>query len=199
MSWIAIEPSPTADATRFTDPCRTSPTAYTPGRLVSRRNGGGGRLRQVEFNLPQRRRLQDRRRTGAISPRDQQPAAGGGIDLAYPGKQLHAGPLRHPLVGQDQGHSARLSAEFPKSDEHVLRRPAGHDPIVRSVPRLQLVHQNGEAVRLVVHNDDDRLHNGLTLRRLEEGELRQRRHEDATRDRLHSGGLPRVRPWTTRM
>src|ERR1700750_1482794 len=36
---IAIEPSPTADATRFTFPARTSPTAKTPGRLVSSRCG----------------------------------------------------------------------------------------------------------------------------------------------------------------
>ena len=35
----AIEPSPTADATRFTLPQRTSPTANTPGRLVSSRYG----------------------------------------------------------------------------------------------------------------------------------------------------------------
>ena len=33
----AIEPSPTADATRLMLPPRTSPTANTPGRLVSRR------------------------------------------------------------------------------------------------------------------------------------------------------------------
>jgi hypothetical protein len=32
---IAIEPSPTAEATRFTLPARTSPTANTPGKLVS--------------------------------------------------------------------------------------------------------------------------------------------------------------------
>src|SRR6266571_3203132 len=36
----AIDPSPTADATRFVLPLRTSPTASTPGRLVSRRCGG---------------------------------------------------------------------------------------------------------------------------------------------------------------
>ena len=35
----AIEPSPTAEATRLTFPPRTSPTANTPGRLVSRRWG----------------------------------------------------------------------------------------------------------------------------------------------------------------
>ena len=39
--WIATEPSPTADATRFTEPFRTSPAASTPGMLVS--NGKRGR------------------------------------------------------------------------------------------------------------------------------------------------------------
>src|SRR5262249_59027355 len=33
---LALDPSPTADATRFWLPRRTSPTANTPGRLVSR-------------------------------------------------------------------------------------------------------------------------------------------------------------------
>jgi hypothetical protein len=35
-SWIAIAPSPTADATRFTELARTSPAANTPGELASR-------------------------------------------------------------------------------------------------------------------------------------------------------------------
>jgi hypothetical protein len=34
-NWTAIDPSPTAAATRFMLPDRTSPTANTPGRLVS--------------------------------------------------------------------------------------------------------------------------------------------------------------------
>ena len=38
---MAIEPSPTAEATRLTEPCRTSPTANTPGVVVS--NGKGAR------------------------------------------------------------------------------------------------------------------------------------------------------------
>jgi hypothetical protein len=37
----ALAPSPTAAATRFIEPRRTSPTANTPGMLVS--NGSGGR------------------------------------------------------------------------------------------------------------------------------------------------------------
>ena len=39
---IAIEPSPTADATRLTFPPRTSPTAKMPGTLVSSRCGAMG-------------------------------------------------------------------------------------------------------------------------------------------------------------
>src|SRR6266550_3510706 len=39
MSWTQIEPSPTAEATRFTLDERTSPTANTPGMLVSMRYG----------------------------------------------------------------------------------------------------------------------------------------------------------------
>src|SRR5437016_7485864 len=38
-NWTAIDPSPTAEATRLTEPERTSPAANTPGRLVSNRNG----------------------------------------------------------------------------------------------------------------------------------------------------------------
>jgi len=38
-----IAPSPTADATRFTLPERMSPTANTPGRLVSSISGTRGR------------------------------------------------------------------------------------------------------------------------------------------------------------
>src|SRR6266850_7437642 len=39
----AIEPSPTADATRLIFPPRISPTANTPGKLVSRRYGARAR------------------------------------------------------------------------------------------------------------------------------------------------------------
>lgn len=38
-NWTAIAPSPTDDATRLTEPDRTSPAANTPGWLVSRSNG----------------------------------------------------------------------------------------------------------------------------------------------------------------
>jgi hypothetical protein len=38
-NWTAMAPSPTAEATRLTEPDLTSPAAKTPGRVVSRRNG----------------------------------------------------------------------------------------------------------------------------------------------------------------
>ena len=39
MNCTATDPSPTPEATRFTEPWRTSPTAKMPGTLVSRRKG----------------------------------------------------------------------------------------------------------------------------------------------------------------
>jgi hypothetical protein len=40
---MAIEPSPTAEATRLTERCLTSPAANTPGMLVSTSKGGRSR------------------------------------------------------------------------------------------------------------------------------------------------------------
>ena len=57
-SWTQIEPSPTADATRLTLPERTSPTANTPGRLVSSRYG-------ARAQRPARRRRDPRARRSA--------------------------------------------------------------------------------------------------------------------------------------
>ena len=42
----AMDPSPTAEATRFAEPLRTSPAAKTPGRLVSSRKGDRAASRQ---------------------------------------------------------------------------------------------------------------------------------------------------------
>src|SRR5438094_9983514 len=41
---MAIDPSPTADATRLMMPPRTSPTAKTSGKLVSSKYGGRARF-----------------------------------------------------------------------------------------------------------------------------------------------------------
>src|SRR5215471_9653701 len=43
-SWIAVAPSPTADATRLTERQRASPTANTPGMLVSKKKGSRSSL-----------------------------------------------------------------------------------------------------------------------------------------------------------
>ena len=44
-------PSPTADATRLIEPLRTSPTANTPGRLVSSTNGSRWRALAREVGV----------------------------------------------------------------------------------------------------------------------------------------------------
>ncbi len=33
--WMAMDPSPTAEATRFTEPCLMSPVAKTPGSTIT--------------------------------------------------------------------------------------------------------------------------------------------------------------------
>ena len=43
MSWTATAPSPTAAATRFDEPWRTSPAAKIPGTLVSSERGQAAR------------------------------------------------------------------------------------------------------------------------------------------------------------
>src|SRR5207245_4708571 len=53
-SMTAIDPSPTAEATRLAEPERTSPAANTPGWLVSSSNGGG---RAVQYRYDRRRML----------------------------------------------------------------------------------------------------------------------------------------------
>ena len=54
-SFTAIEPSPTADATRLIDPRRTSPAARVPGQFVSRKCGlqsGGGSAGALSRAVP---------------------------------------------------------------------------------------------------------------------------------------------------
>ena len=47
MNCTATDPSPTPDATRFTEPCRTSPTAKSPGIFVSSRKGSRSRVQPL--------------------------------------------------------------------------------------------------------------------------------------------------------
>src|SRR5437762_12424631 len=51
-NWTAMAPSPTAEATRLTEPERTSPAANTPVRLVSSRNGWRRAVQWGAFAMP---------------------------------------------------------------------------------------------------------------------------------------------------
>src|SRR6516164_9916067 len=46
-SWIAVAPSPTADATRLTERQRASPAANTPGMLVFKKYGSRSSLQRL--------------------------------------------------------------------------------------------------------------------------------------------------------
>src|SRR5205807_2980633 len=68
----AIDPSPTADATRFIDSLRTSPATNTPGRLVSSRCGGResahrGRTSSCSTSAPESTKPRSSRATAAGS------------------------------------------------------------------------------------------------------------------------------------
>ncbi len=53
-----MDPSPTAEATRFTEPCRMSPVAKTPGMLVSS-NSGARSADHLLWELPSRSRSRE--------------------------------------------------------------------------------------------------------------------------------------------
>jgi hypothetical protein len=96
-SWIwrtAIDPSPTADATLFTEPLRTSPAANTPGWLVS--------------SIPGWRR--GRRR---FSPSPSEYSAAGPVGMK-PWSSSSMVPASHALLGTApmKTNSARVSIDW---------------------------------------------------------------------------------------
>jgi len=110
----------------------------SPVELLIRRPHGLG---QVEVDLPQRRRLDDGRHGRLVAPVDQQAAPGGGMQLTHPREELRAGPAWHPLVSQDQRHVRTLNLKLLQPGQRLLRRRAGHDPVMRPVPAFQLPRQ----------------------------------------------------------
>lgn len=99
-SWLQIEPSPAAEATRLTLLARTSPAANTPGRLVSYRNGG--------------------RRSG-------QPAAAAASSSAVRSGEVRAGLDEAPGVERDAeptvSHAAEIEAEDVPMRSFRVRDP----------------------------------------------------------------------------
>ena len=116
-SWTArtaLEPSPTAEATRFIDPSRTSPTAKTPGAEVSNGNGslpaktgsprasaGNGSIGEDEPLLVQRDRALDPRRSGYCA------------DEAEEGDALLGAAASRGRVLEDDGLKVSIAIESP--------------------------------------------------------------------------------------
>ena len=102
-SWIwrtAIDPSPTADATLFTEPLRTSPAANTPGWLVSSipgwRWGQRPRVDRLALALHHLPGLSAARR--ATRPRSCHRL--GPLDLPFKSKRYRHGSVAVPVVSR---------------------------------------------------------------------------------------------------
>jgi hypothetical protein len=65
---------------------------------------GLGGLGDPVVDLVEGSGLQDRLFGRAITPADQQPPLGGGVQAVGARQELHPGHGRHPLVGQQQRH-----------------------------------------------------------------------------------------------
>src|SRR5580692_8989153 len=78
------------------------------------------------------------RRGRLVAPGDQQAAPGGRMQLTHPREELHTGPAWHPLISKDQRHVGALNLKLFQPGQRLLRRRAGHDPVIRPVPAFQL-------------------------------------------------------------
>ncbi len=127
---MATDPSPTADATRFTEPLRTSPAANTPGRLVS--SGSGRRSRGHEASSP---------RSGPVTTKPRSSLAISG------GSQSVRG--RAPIMRKSPSAGTVCSAPVPRSrSTRCSSRPAP-PPSTTSVPRRTSI------VRCRLHLSDE--------------------------------------------
>ena len=122
---MAAEPSPTAEATRLTERRRTSPTANTPGMLVS--SGAGGRRGDLDGVSLEDGKLKISR------PKKDEPE---GLEGPRPARRAHRSPRRGRLmvrllrpVHQPQYRRASEGQEGPLRHSHGRRRgePRAHE------------------------------------------------------------------------
>ncbi len=137
---MAIAPAPTAEATRLTDPCLTSPAAKTPGMLVSNIRGGRS---SGHASRPSPQEVGPGHNVAALVALDlfgQPVRAGLRADEDEQGRGLDG--LRDPVVLEDQALEPALAA-------------APHDPGVQAdvdvsgglyLPDQVLRHARGEVV-----------------------------------------------------
>jgi len=116
-----------------------------------------GWLRQMELDLPQCGRIIHWGHGGQVPPRDQQPPAGGRVQVPHLRQELRARLSSHPLVGQDQRHAGTLGPQLGQPDQCLPGRGARHHEVMRPVSGFKLARQRRQTVVLVVDDDDHRL------------------------------------------
>ena len=109
----ARAPSPTAAATRWTDPARTSPAAKTPGRLVSSGRPAPGLARDDVAPVVSGDLVREPRRVGHGADEDDERGGVDRLDLARPRVQ-ELEPLE-PALAVGAGDLGRVA------DDHVRR------------------------------------------------------------------------------
>src|SRR5215472_11235875 len=149
----AMDPSPTAVATRFTEPTRTSPAAKTPGMLDSRERGarvGAGPLHATSpgADVAIRVTLQYARQPIRLRVTADQDKEGGGWHRAS-GAGL-VGRESHPLQPPRARGVHHLRAQ-PQG--HVLDRPELANEIIghrlpQALPARHQRHLAGEAGKM---------------------------------------------------
>src|ERR1039458_3432742 len=122
---MAIEPSPTLEATRFTEPWRTSPTAKTPGTLVSSRLGSRSSV-QLWGDLPSRIR-DGPVRMKPCSSRATTPSDRNRKDAGHVGFEQTGVAFERPTLGRlavaNQGRASQDEAVFVA--RHDAFQPVG--------------------------------------------------------------------------
>ena len=94
-----MEPSPTAEATRFTEPWRTSPATKTPGTLLSSRNGSRFSC-QTSGILPSLRKIRPGKQKSLVVAQNARRKPGRDRRRADKNKQRGCRHLRFPPPGR---------------------------------------------------------------------------------------------------
>src|SRR5262252_3938739 len=136
-----MEPSPTAEATRLTEPRRTSPAANTPGRLVSSGCGGRGSV-QLAAGFPPSARSPP----VTTNPCSSRPICGG--------SQSVCGTA--PSVSHYHRHRAASGPQLPEAAESCSGGGFADDQVVLAVPVTRYAIERLEGVRVVVDRQQRR-------------------------------------------
>src|SRR5580704_2445275 len=156
MNCTATDPSPTPEATRFTEPCRTSPTANSPGTLVSSRKGSRSRVHPLG-------RWPSRIRSGPVSRKPRSSRSTKVPSQSVRGKA----PMKMNIALAGTRSTLFVSEQ---STEISSRCVCPQLNVRRFFDLVNQILRHGTGERIASHKNDDpirvsrKIHGGLTCR-----------------------------------